>query len=123
MLSSLSALDAVFLLAWHGSYIAVLTIAPVCDAQNDSADSTKAVFTSWAAGYVSRQTSKQRSVPIAELLSFTHPGRQKDLRTLAVARNKYLDLLGRDPRFKDVQYLIAGKGWGVTNRQLFSMSP
>lgn len=47
-----------------------------------------------------------------ELVSFTHPGRQKDLQTLAVARNKYLDLLGRDARFHGVQYLIvadAGK--------------
>ena len=47
------------------------------------------------------------SRPIAELVSFTHPGGENNLRTLAIARNKYLDLLDHDPRFAGVEYLIA----------------
>ena len=87
--------------------------------ENDSIDKTVKVFTTWARCFVSRGSLNDTAAAtagchnktsqhgrFAELIRFhAKTAYKKDLETLAVARNHYLDLLDQ-PRHADVDYLI-----------------
>jgi hypothetical protein len=87
--------------------------------ENDSKDRTVEVFLNWArnltrnftgniTGITSRGSGHQRSMRLsAELIQFKVQDRtKKNLQTLAIARNHYLQLL-EQPRHAEVDYLIA----------------
>lgn len=72
--------------------------------ENDSKDGTREVFRGWADEYTrTAQTPGTRS---AKLASFNRGSSHKDLSTLGVARNLYLDALS-EPEYAGVDYLIA----------------
>lgn len=74
--------------------------------ENDSSDGTQEVFNRWAANYTAA-AAVAGSASSARLVSFTTTAGKKDLRLLATARNKYLDLVANDPQYAGVEYVIA----------------
>ncbi|GAX78027.1 hypothetical protein CEUSTIGMA_g5469.t1 [Chlamydomonas eustigma] len=72
--------------------------------ENDSTDNTREFFNAWAAEYSSKRASTSAST--ANLTSFSAATGKKNLQTLAVARNKYLDALSL-PQYAEVDYIIA----------------
>jgi hypothetical protein len=72
--------------------------------ENDSKDNTREFFSAWATEYAEKRVGSTAST--ANLTSFSSATAKKNLHTLAVARNMYLDALSL-PQYAAVDYIIA----------------